>query len=337
MQNNFPSAVATTPVLGEPMLVSVIIPTFSRCDVLQRCLGALAVEQADEFRLEVIVADDGSSDGTQLMVERFSASAPFRVHYFRQKNAGPSAARNKALRMASGTIALIINDDTIVGPGCIASHVAAHRANPDPHVAVLGRVTLSPDVPRTLFSDLHLDASFAHFAGRDELDWNAFITCNLSIKPQFLLEHGMFEEGMFPHEDLELGRRLAPHGLRILYRPEGLAYHYHHLTERDYLRVAAQDGRALARWYRKEPAAEPLLQTLGLQGQPPLQRNWKQRLAESVIEVVTPGVATSLTRAVSRVSRTGGVFLYRRLYQHERRKSIDRELQGGPTNPTTAF
>ncbi|MGV3707484.1 MAG: glycosyltransferase family 2 protein [Gemmatimonas sp.] len=318
------------------MLVTVIIPTFNRCDVLRRCLEALT-EQAGDFSLEVIIADDGSTDGTETMVDLFASTAPFPVRYFRQQNAGPSAARNRALRMASGAIAYIINDDTIVGPGCISTHVATHRKYPASNIAVLGRVTLSPEVPRTLFSDLHLDATFQLFAGLNELDWRGFITCNLSLKPAFLLEHGMFEERMFPHEDLELGRRLAPHGLRILYRESALAYHHHHLTERDYLRVAAQDGRALARWYRIEPTAVELLTSLGLQGRAPLRQQRKHQLAGLVISGVSPRVCVMFTRLVTRLHRESGVSLYRRLYQYERRRSIEREMTHGPANPTTAF
>jgi glycosyltransferase involved in cell wall biosynthesis len=317
--------------------VAIIIPTRNRKEVLLRCLRAIAAQGLPPGTIEVFVVDDGSTDGTAEAVAAQRESFRYALRLLRQQNAGPSAARNRALHLARAPLALILNDDIIVAPDCVAQHLAAHTEHSEPEVAVLGRVTLDPAVPKTLFSDLHLDATFSTFDGRAELGWRGFITCNLSLKRDFLLERGMFEESMFPHEDLELGKRLETHGLRVMYRPAALGHHHHHLTEQDFLRVAAQDGRALARWYKKEPGFLDGLFVLGLQGPPPLRRTPKNVLADLVIGGVPFGVVRAMAGLAARMNRNAGVFLYRRLYQYVRRRAIDREIRDGPGNATTAF
>jgi GT2 family glycosyltransferase len=317
--------------------IAIIIPTRNRKDVLLRCLRAIAAEGLPSHAVEVLVVDDGSTDGTAEAVTAERVRLGYELRLLQQQNAGPSAARNRALRHARAPLALILNDDTIVAAGCVAEHLAAHREHPQQEVAVLGRVTLDPAVPRTLFSDLHLDVAFSSFEGRAELDWTGFVTCNLSVKRAFLLEHGMFEESMFPHEDLELGKRLQSYGLRVVYRPAALGHHHHHLTEHDYLRVAAQDGRALARWYKKEPAFLDGLHALGLQGPPPLRRATRHVVADVVLDSVPMGAARATARLAARLNSRAGVFLYCKLYQYLRRQAIEREIRHGPSIPTTAF
>lgn len=86
--------------------VSVVIPTFNRRRLVERALASVAAQTraADE----VIVVDDGSTDGTGDLVQaRFSE-----VKYLFQENRGVSAARNRGIREAAGEwIALLDSDD----------------------------------------------------------------------------------------------------------------------------------------------------------------------------------------------------------------------------------
>lgn len=89
---------------------SVIIPTFNRVAMLKQCLDA--VSRQTLAPLEVIVVNDGSSDGTREAV--LSASPPVRL--IEQQNKGKSAALNAALEIARGDTVWIIDDDDIVLP-----------------------------------------------------------------------------------------------------------------------------------------------------------------------------------------------------------------------------
>jgi GT2 family glycosyltransferase len=309
-----------------PPDITVVIPTYDRREVLRACLEALDHQTLEPERYEVIVGDDGSSDGTGALVDEMRGRSRYALHYFHQANNGPGAARNRALRMARAPIALILNDDTIAIPSLLAEHLRVHAEHPAEEVCVLGRVTISPDVPASIFARLHLDAAFAAFTGRTELDWTAFITANISVKPAFVLRHGPFREGLFPHEDLELATRLRERGLRILYNERALGYHLHHLTERDYLRNAESDGRALARWYRIAGRETPELYALGLQGAPPLRRELRHHAADLVIRPRTFPLLLALARGLARLHETSALFVYRKLFKYVSRRAIEREL-----------
>jgi glycosyltransferase involved in cell wall biosynthesis len=83
--------------------VSVIVPTYNRCGFLERTLGSIFAQTVPVH--EVLLVDDGSTDGTAGFVEALHAKHPDwigRLRYFRQDNRGKSAALNSALRFVTG-------------------------------------------------------------------------------------------------------------------------------------------------------------------------------------------------------------------------------------------
>jgi GT2 family glycosyltransferase len=301
---------------------SVIIPTYNRAPVLRRCLDALAAQNTPPGTMQIIVADDGSTDGTGDMVKAWADVAGPDVAYFHQENAGANVARNAAIRIASAPLLLIINDDTIAVPGLLAAHLALHAAHPEPHVAVLGRMTIDPSLPPSLFAALHHDASFAQFAGRQELGWDAFFTCNLSVKRDFLLRFGLFDESLRWHEDIELGERLVPHGLRLLYCPQALGYHHHLLTEADYLKIAAREGRSLVQWQARRRAAGVPENAILRQA---LHPAWRHRMADIALNRWTLGPALTVARTLAPLTPRGAQLLYARIFQRLKRQAVSRE------------
>ncbi len=265
-------------MIARPAL-SVIVPTYNRSRVLYKCLRALEAQSCGAGEFEVLVSDDGSPDDTHGVVESFIARGRLQLRYLQQPNSGANAARNRAARAANGPLLLFINDDTIATPGMIAEHLSGHRDYSDPRVAVLGRVTASTELPHSRLAALHLDRAFAALAGRTELDWRSFYTCNVSVKKALLEQGGFFEEGIRYHEDLELSERLSHHGLRVLYRPAALGYHDHFLTEDEFLAVARREARALAAWARKAPHLTPVLAEFGFEPGLPTGRRVKHAAA----------------------------------------------------------
>lgn len=93
-----------------PPLVSVVIPTYNRADCLAQTLTSVLAQTHRE--IEVLVVDDGSTDGTRAQLERW-CSHDSRLRYLYQPNRGVSAARNYGMREARGAyIALLDSDDT---------------------------------------------------------------------------------------------------------------------------------------------------------------------------------------------------------------------------------
>lgn len=106
--------------------VSVVVPTYQRADVLPRALRSVANQS--HRPLEVVVVDDGSTDGTRRVVEAFRPKSDLEVVYHRQENAGCAAARNQGLALADGEWVLFLDSDDALEPGAVAGLLEAARA-----------------------------------------------------------------------------------------------------------------------------------------------------------------------------------------------------------------
>ncbi|WP_161596297.1 glycosyltransferase family 2 protein [Rhodanobacter glycinis] len=107
--------------------VSIIIPCYNAGELLTEAVqSALAQTWQD---LEVVIVDDGSTDPvTQKIIEQ--ASWP-RTRIVRQANAGPSAARNRAIEIATGQYILPLDADDTIEPEYVAKAVAILNAHPE--------------------------------------------------------------------------------------------------------------------------------------------------------------------------------------------------------------
>lgn len=120
------------------MRFSIVIPTHNRKDLLRRCLEAVLNQDYPDY--EVIVVDDGSTDGTGEMVQREFPQ----VRYIRQEpNQGPAAARNRGIEAASGEIVAFTDDDCIVPHDWLRRLADGFRQHPE--VAGVGGYQDPPD------------------------------------------------------------------------------------------------------------------------------------------------------------------------------------------------
>ena len=242
--------------LASGLAFSVIIPTYNRLPVLQQCLAALAAQTLAPERFEVLICDDGSTDGTETFMANFSA--PFRVQYLRDKNQGPGVARNRGITRAQGKIAVIINDDTMLSPAALEQHLACHLQFNGAPIAVMGAYWPSKKCAPTPLQCVVDELFFP----RDELepnrlhDFRALWTCNLSIAVQALREVGGFDSRFYlaAAEDTDLGIRLAElSGFQVLYRPDIIAFHEHQHTFDTFKRSCLARGRMTYHLVAKHP------------------------------------------------------------------------------------
>lgn len=96
--------------------VSVIIPVYNGAATLQAAVRS--VLEQDLKDLELLLVDDGSTDGTAALCHELSAQAP-RVRVLTQKNAGICAARNRGLMVAAGEYIAFCDDDDALAPGAL--------------------------------------------------------------------------------------------------------------------------------------------------------------------------------------------------------------------------
>jgi len=283
--------------------ITVIIPTMNRPEVLERNLTALAASEGIDFKgLEVIVVDDGSTtDATRRVVKRIQEEAPFTLLPLHQENAGQARARNLAMKRAQGRIWLFLNDDTIPTPGLLTAHLRSHRDHPEEESGILGRATLAPEIPMTTARALHLDHMWRQIHGLQELEWYHFWTTNASVKAAFFQRHTLeFDpEIRFVHDDTEMGFRLHHHGFRLFYAPEALGYHYHAITEKNFLLMAEREATSLSYWARKRPDA---LGDLARFGYTPAKKAWERRIKYPLLLPVFNSFTSPIWQVLARMS-----------------------------------
>jgi glycosyltransferase involved in cell wall biosynthesis len=177
------------------MKLSVLVPTFDRRADLERCLNALEAQTAPEF--EVVVAVDGSTDGTLALLESIKRRFPQRLEVLSLAHGGRARARNVALERATGEVVLFCDDDVTLPPEAVARHAAFHDVFSD-----------SVAVGAVRYTDGSLE-----FPARP--GWVNLTGMNSSVPRTVALEVGGFDEQLkgWGGEDLEFGIRLQKAGL----------------------------------------------------------------------------------------------------------------------------
>jgi glycosyltransferase involved in cell wall biosynthesis len=172
---------------------------------------------------------------------------------------GAGAARNLGLSKARGKYILFINDDTIASATLLEEHLRAQGSSPGRKFGVLGDFAYPPLASRRaltyflskrpfLFPQVGMNKGFYRGCAY-------FITCNLSVARQAVLEAGSFDSRFHIAEDTELGARLTSRGYEVLYWPAARATHDHlNFQTDDIVRRARSYGPATLALFRKHPS-----------------------------------------------------------------------------------
>lgn len=257
---------------------TVVVCTRDRIDLLTGCLDSLEHQTlADGDRVDVVVVDNGSTDGTRGWLTRWAATDPERRRVVQEPVAGLSRARNAGLATAGGEVVLFLDDDAVAPRGWVAAHLAAYRRTPGT-TAVGGPVVLTwPEGrPRWLTPGLeHWYSALDHGdeAGPFPPPHGPYGT-NMSMRRDDVVAAGGFAERLGRRgrklrsgEEAELWSRLWAAGGSIVYDPAALVLH----------RVTG--GRSNRRWL--------------------LRRGWGQGRSNAVMaSMATTTTATTTTDAV---------------------------------------
>ncbi|MBC8165304.1 MAG: glycosyltransferase family 2 protein [Bryobacteraceae bacterium] len=214
------------------MDISIIIPTYNRRDLLQLGLLALGRQTVMGFSYEVLVCDDGSSDGTQQMCTQMAATYPVPLRLLALAHVGgPSAARNEGTAAAAAPVVVYMDDDIIPDADYVLRHFEFHLKFPQENVVAIGEL-YTPEHERTNPMTLFSEFPYDHVRAEPKLGFMFFWTGNMSLKRSFMLQHGLFRfkdpvngETLY-FEDIECGYRLMRHGLEIRFLPEARGEHY---------------------------------------------------------------------------------------------------------------
>lgn len=109
--------------------ISVLICSYNRSPLLADALESLSCQDAmEQFHIEIVVVDDGSTDDTASVVQQWHDVSPHPLRYVQGTGQGIAAARNMALEHASGEWVAFFDDDQVAGPEWLLSLWEAHRA-----------------------------------------------------------------------------------------------------------------------------------------------------------------------------------------------------------------
>ncbi|MFA5319734.1 MAG: glycosyltransferase [Candidatus Omnitrophota bacterium] len=198
--------------------ISVVVPTYNRKRLLEECLDSLLRQEVPGHAFEIVVVDDGSTDGTDLFVEGLRERRGD-IHYVRQERRGPAAARNNGAEYCRGRILAFIDDDCRACRGWLQGMLLSHRAAPG--AAAVGGYTIpeggdiSQDVSQFLSnSSIEVETQ----RGREPV---FFPTCNVSIKKEAFAFNKFDTAFPFPAgEDLEFFWRLHKKGAKFVFKPD---------------------------------------------------------------------------------------------------------------------
>jgi glycosyltransferase involved in cell wall biosynthesis len=239
-----------------PLFFSVVIPTYNRRPILEKCLRALEDQQLRTDSVvtgyEVVLVDDGSTDGTLEWLTSHNSEFPH-VRSHSQNHQGPAAARNLGVEQAKGDTIIFIDSDLVVTEQFLQAHADA---------LVKGEQELGRDRIFTygaVINTCNFDNPTSEPYKITDFSAAYFATGNVAIARKWLEKVGLFDTRfqLYGWEDLELGVRLKQLGLKLIKCPEAVGYHWHppfaleqipNLIEKE-----IQRGRMGVLFYQKHP------------------------------------------------------------------------------------
>jgi cellulose synthase/poly-beta-1,6-N-acetylglucosamine synthase-like glycosyltransferase len=223
---------------------SVIVPVLDGVETIGTCLTALLAQTVDADGYEIIVVDDGSTDGSA------GTAARYGVMVIQQEHAGAAAARNRGAQQANGQILLFTDADCEPLSDWIEQMLLPFA---DP--GVVGVKGVYRTRQRSLvarFAQAEYEEKYCRLARSDRIDF--VDTYAAAYRRDVFWEHGGFDDLFLLNEDQEFSFRLAQAGHKLVFAPEAVVFHQHPQTVWSYCWRKVQLGRWKVRVHVRHPA-----------------------------------------------------------------------------------
>ncbi|HVA29595.1 MAG TPA: glycosyltransferase family A protein [Candidatus Baltobacteraceae bacterium] len=244
------------------MRATIQLCTYNRATLLERVLDACFEQTVPTDSYEVVLVNDGSTDGTAAAIERAVSRATCSFEVVNQANAGLAKGRNVGIARARGERIIFIDDDVLPLPNFVEEHLRSHDRTP---LAVVRGGAMNVEN----FDDLPPPYwNLKHYSG------NFFWTTNVSVPLATIRAIGGFNESFSEYgwEDIDVGLRLRFGGVRGTFNPKALVYHYKPRPRSGNVEKMVAQARAQARTAVQLAKIHPHWRTYLATGINPVQR-----------------------------------------------------------------
>lgn len=243
------------------MRFSIVVPVYNRPDELSQLLSSLGQQHFTDF--EVIVVEDGSTVDSTAVVHIHRQHLA--LHYHRQENAGPAAARNLGASQAKGEYLIFLDSDCI----CPAHYLSVvDRFLQESQADAFG----GPDTAHPKFSALQKAINYAMTArlttggmrGGSQYRSDRFLprSFNMGVRKEVFEQAGGFDARLRFGEDLDLSLRLRQLGFRIALAREAWVYHQRRSNWRAFFKQVYNAGMARVYLSERHPGSLGLIHLL---------------------------------------------------------------------------
>ena len=220
--------------------ISIIIPTYNKLEFTKKCLAAIN-KNSGKINYEVIIVDNGSTDGTQEYIKRLTHSFKHLTLIENKENLGFAKANNIGGNLAAGQILVFLNNDTEALNGWLEQGIK--RLESDTNIGIVGAKLLYAD--KTIqhcgiaFTNSHIKDipiwPIHHLRGLSEDHPDVNIAkelfavtgaCLFIHKELFFQLEGFDEEYGMYFEDIDLCFKVSQAGKKIFYEPKCTLFHY---------------------------------------------------------------------------------------------------------------
>lgn len=206
------------------MKASLVTPAYNCLSMLKYTLASLEKQDAGFENFEVIVIDDGSTDGTSDFLNNYKGK--INLHpVINVKNLGRAKSRNRGIYASKNELIIFLDADIEVKSDFIRTHIREHEQE---LCACVGKVLFHPEITPNRFMQYLDKRGSAKMQAGGKIPGKYFRTTNASVPKNLLIKIGCFDENFIYYggEDTELGMRIADE-IPIYYLPDAVGYNRH--------------------------------------------------------------------------------------------------------------
>lgn len=224
------------------MKVSVVIPTFSKWDILKYTLNRFENVNFNKDDYEVIVCINGDTLPENYFKDVHNT---YHLKILNIKEANRAMARNVCIKQATGEIIVFTDDDTIISDDFLKIHYEIHSEQKVVAVGIRKQVVIPEDseykkmnlenIEETAYSGIYYKQVIEPILQNGvSKNWICSVTGNMSVEKKELENVGLFDSNFqgWGFEDMELGFRLSREGNRFVLAKGAVNYHIEHKRNR---------------------------------------------------------------------------------------------------------